>query len=476
MFALSGTEAFQRFRGSLRGESAAVDARRKTMLSRAVMDADGTHQSSRRAQESGLNRSVSSHKFNEVEVSAAALDRPRQLSSIGIARQQMAVGPPGFAAASHGAKCAADDFGVWDQGTLDMKLEKIQNLTRHHMRLLTMPEACFGSGHGTDSISENAFAAAARSPTSYNASPRLQHPFKAQITVLDQIDAIAVQAHRCVAEMRQRIEELATITAMSAHAIHRADDTSANGPAMETAAPRRVDGARQQPRSMNIPSLAVPVMRPHVPRLDDAPLRISPLKNRVMSGRTAAAGHRSMALWDGVPPLHACFVAIADGEWSHLLTVQQVKKEDVRSKCVSLTSFTAFLRHCKAFAKLSSSRRMFEQAFALALRSSGCAFDEHRVNFYGFCQVCASAKRRTSVCHDCVSCMSPSACMPCVFNDAAAGHVQRRAADWCAAGQGRCAVGCRVHLSYLRCGHPLAPHAFSSICGAWQSNSAKSGA
>ena len=135
-----------------------------------------------------------------------------------------------------------------------------------------------------------------------------------------------------------------------------------------------------------------PAPRPHVPRLDDIPLRASPLKNnRTKSMRCDPMRLHGclslLALWDGVPQLHACFVAVADGDYSHLLTVQQLKKEDIRTKCVSLNSFTAFLRHCKAYTKLRFGQKVPGQAFELALRSSGCAFDEHRVNFYGFCQV-----------------------------------------------------------------------------------------
>jgi hypothetical protein len=287
----------------------------------------------------------------------------------------------------------AEIAGLWDQSTLDSKLGKIQTLARHQMQLLSkvgalVPAAAGGGGHEIDLRSDLAFAKIDSRCSNMSSPGHLQRPLDAHFTVLDQLDAAAAEAHRCVVEMRQRIEELAKIhqIMMPASTVGHLDGTLARAYSVETAKLHQVDVlAHQTPRQRHV--AVDPTLPPQVPRLDVLPLRASPLKNRVVSARSTAANNRVSTLWDGVPQLHPCFVAIADGEWSHLLTVEHLKKEDIRTKCVSLTSFTAFLRHCKAYIKLGFAQNASEQAFKKALRSSGCAYDDHRVNFYGFCQV-----------------------------------------------------------------------------------------
>ena len=282
------------------------------------------------------------------------------------------------------SKRACDDSVVWNQQKLEAKLESIHTLWQQQMRLLgevatSMPECAGGGGDAAPPAAESKFDIVLPKIDVQHAQQQ-QHAYVSQLPVLDQIDAAAVQVQRCVMEMRQRIVELAHMHAPQLPP-SLADVTAQNGLSNFAVYPEQ-----QLPQPL-VPPFFSPPSRPRgLP--PDALTSSSPRTSRVSSIRLAAASDpRGVALWDSVAQLHPCFVAVADGDWSHLLTVKHVKKDDVRLKGVSLRLWTAFLRHAKAYRKLGVTQHVGGRVFELALRASGFALDEHRVNFYGFCQV-----------------------------------------------------------------------------------------
>jgi hypothetical protein len=269
---------------------------------------------------------------------------------------------------------ACDDSGVWDERKLEAKLDSIRTL---QMQLLgkvgtSIPESA-GGGDAAPRAAESKFDIVLPKLDAQHVQP--PHAYVSQLPVLEQIDAVAVQVQRCVMEMRQRIVELAHMQAPIELPPSVADLTPQNGMSDTAVHPEQ-----------QLPQPLVPPSRPRGFR--PAALTASSPRTRVSGIRLGAASEqRGVALWDSVAQLHPCFVAVADGDWSHLLTVQHVKKDDVRLKGVSLRLWTAFLRHSKAYRKLGFTQHVGSRVFELALHTSGFALDEHRVNFYGFCQV-----------------------------------------------------------------------------------------
>ena len=419
MFGLRGTEALQKFRGSLRGESNLRDAKTTPIISRAFRDSDGSYQSSHHAKDYRRNGTAASYIKPSVDHAVVLAQSQRPLVANEPLSSRMPRISPNVSASKgqqrqqHTPATAVRDSialaavipcdSVWDQTTLDTKLEK---LSRHQMELLgqvatTTPDAYDESGQATSrgihSLHSKSWCALPEMERRQQRemSPPQQHLpelYAAQIPALEQIDAIAMQVHRHVMEMHERIENLAQMHSPSLppNVTHRIHSISADVHKKLLEMSQQMDALAQKLPQFRVPRLMIPTLPPHVLPAGDMPLKNSPLKSRVKSARPAVAvagGGRGITLWDSVPQLHACFVAIADGDSSLLLTVQQVKKEDIRSKCVSLSRWNGFLRQQKAYTKLGFDKNLCVQAFQLALNCNGCAFDETRVNFFGFCQV-----------------------------------------------------------------------------------------
>ena len=406
MFGLRGTEALQKFRGSLRGESNLRDAKTTPIISRAFRDSDGSYQSSHHAKDYRRNGTAASHIKPSVDhaVVLAQSQRPPKVANEPLSSRMPRISPDVSAVRDSIALAAViPGDGVWDQRTLDTKLE---TLSRHQMELLgqvatTTPDAHDEIGQATSrgihSLHSKSWRALPEMERRQQRemSPQQQHLpelYAAQIPALEQIDAIAMQVHRHVMEMHERIENLAQMHSPSLppNVSHRIHSISADVHKKILEMSQQMDALAQKLPQFRVPRLMIPTLPPHVIPAGDMPLKNSPLKSRVKSARptvAAASGGRGITLWDSVPQLHACFVAIADGDSSLLLTVQQVKKEDIRSKCVSLSRWNGFLRQQKAYTKLGFDKNLCVQAFQLALNCNGCAFDETQVNFFGFCQV-----------------------------------------------------------------------------------------
>jgi hypothetical protein len=417
-FYMSGTEAQHKFRGSLRGAGElqrSTVSEKKSMAERAFRDSDGSYQSSRHTRESAAHgaqarveqrqagaaaavmtnrvRAPDEHARATVTASAPPSKSLHRVSLLPVPSQRFTqAGPqsareavylPLPAGASerripNESKRACDDSGVWNEQKLEAKLDSIHTL---QMQLLgkvatSMPESAGGVGDAAPRAAESKFDIVLPKLD----APHVQqqpHAYVSRLPVLEQIEAVAVQVQRCVMEMRQRIVELAQMHELPPSV---ADITAPNG----------MSNFAVYPEQQLLQPLVPPFFSPSRPRgfRPDAPSSSSPRTSRVSGIRLGAASEpRGVALWDSVAQLHPCFVAVADGDWSHLLTVQHVKKDDVRLKGVSLRLWTAFLRHSKAYRKLGFTQHVGSRVFELALHTSGCALDEHRVNFYGFCQV-----------------------------------------------------------------------------------------
>jgi hypothetical protein len=413
MFGLTGisgsTDSLQKFRGSLRGDMVGADARKQSMINRAFRDSDGAYQSFHHAQ-GNIKRTAASVKNDFVESgdsgarkSAAfssqfdqTFTKPVSNSHAAVQKQQRAA----FAYAqdlAHSLPVAleriSDSSGhadLWDQGMLEAKLDRIETMSTEHVRLLrkvagAMPPGATGGDYpvddGAKSRSGHELSQLANRQSNRNASLQGCLPvYTAQLPVLEHIDAVALQLHRCVIEMRQRIDELNKMHASVSDDVHRREK---NAPSFSLHFPTQPQMERQSPSSAS---------RLRISQPNSAQLRGSPLANRIKSVHPAAAAARpGIALWQCVPQLHPCFVAVADGDWSLLLTVEQVKKADITSKYVTLVNWHMFLRHCKAYKKLGFSQSASKQAFDMALLSEG-RDSEFRVNFFGFCQVRCSIK------------------------------------------------------------------------------------
>jgi hypothetical protein len=411
MFGLSGisgsTDSLQKFRGSLRGEMVGVDARKQSMINRAFRDCDGAYQSSHHAQ-GNINRTAASVKHNFVESGdsgahksaawSAHFDQVVSNSHAAVQKQQRA----SLACAQDLAQNLpvalqwSDTSGhhaIWDEGTLEAKLEKIETMSYEHVRLLrkvagAMPPGAVGGNYpvddGAESKSGHELSRLADRQSNKNASLQERLPaYTAQLPVLEHIDAVALQLHRCVTEMRQRIDELNRMHASVSDDVQRREK---NAPSFSLHFPTQPQMERQPPSSTSRPRISQPnSSQPNSSQPNSA--QVSPLANRIKSVYPAAATTRpGSALWQFVPQLHPCFVAVADGDWSLLLTVEQVKKADITSKYVPLINWHMFLRHCKAYKKLVFSQSASKKAFDMALLSDRRG-DEDRVNFFGFCQV-----------------------------------------------------------------------------------------
>ncbi len=426
MFGLSGTvgstDALQKFRGSLRSALVRKDTVEKSISHRAFRDSDGTYQSSHhghsnrphRISTTAVHKPVSEHSaaprvhdanvstsVHEVRNSNAQVPK-HQCASIACSHKDFDLSLSAVAAEWRASQCTSEHSRIWDQRTLNTKLETLQTLSHQQLQLLSkvaavMPDAASFSddfaSHGKDLKCDEML----HGNLLTEISPLHQRPpfFANQLPALKQLDVVAVQLHRCVTEMRQRIDELSgTPTEMRAFSLPSEVSRQIAGISVdvqkrewEAPLPNIDSLARQQAERLSAPKSSRSTLRPHVSQLNDAQQRQSPLANRVKNVCTAVhATPRGMMVWQGVPHLHPCFVAVAEGDYSLLLSVQQVKKED-KSKCVSLNNWNSFLRHSKAFTKLGISQNVSKHAFELALLNKSFAHDEYRVNFYGFCQV-----------------------------------------------------------------------------------------
>ena len=276
---------------------------------------------------------------------------------------------------------------IWDERILEAKLEKIETMSYENVRLLrkvagTLPPGATGVDYpvddGAESKSGHELSRLANRQSNKNALLQERLPvYTAQLPVLEHIDAVALQLHRCVTEMRARIDELNKMLPSVSDDVQKSEK---NAPNFSLHFP-----TQPQMEQLHVPQSPSSTSRPRISQPNSARLRVSPLANRIKSVVPAGTTRPGISLWQCVSQLHPCFVAVADGDWSLLLTVEHVKKADIRSKYVSLVNWHTFLRHCKAYKKLGFSQSASKKAFDMALLSDR-RDDECSVNFFGFCQ------------------------------------------------------------------------------------------
>jgi hypothetical protein len=422
MYGLSGTagstDAIQRFRSSLRRDSG-----KQSMTTRAFRDSDGAYQTSYHARENRLNRAAATVKkpvtvsdisamipqhfgpdtanfsksLHEVGQFYAPVKMHQHASMAGF-HEDFASSLPQIATEWSGAQCPSEEVGVWDQRTLDAKLEKLQSLSHQQVQLLSkvataMPAAANGRAPSSSNVQDLKCDLLDDNQSKKTLSLQMRHlPYIDQLPVLEHIDSVAVQLHQCVTEMRQRIDELTKLQAFTSpsNATCKIAALSNDAHKPKRSVPHPIlELERHRIPDFSSSNLST-TLRPSISQHHVAQMHKSPLASRIKSlyhSGTVTAAQHGMTLWQGVPELHPSFVAVADGDWSMLLTVQQVQKEDIRTKCVSLSNWNAFLRHSKAYTKLGITQHLSKQAFKLALIGKRLTHDECRVNFYGFCQV-----------------------------------------------------------------------------------------